>query len=153
MDQVIVEFVNSTPEPSEGVIVRIPPTVYQSLINSVPSDTVMMEGVDVYAYSSMVTYVDARYQDFPQSSIDYCRLLLANYLDALTSINKAVMYLLFNGTNKPVMDKFRRIVYWNWINVNTLFRSTIYPVVETSTISDVLDLAYIEETFRARYPY
>lgn len=154
---VITTFIDETPEPTSDSITRIPPDVYVALKSLIPEETLLdmelMEGIDVYAYSSMITYVYARYAEFPNTTLTYCRSLLANYMDALTSINKAVMYLLVRATNKTIMDKFRRIVVANWINTNTLFRQTILPTIEESTSTEILDLQYIEETFRARYPY
>lgn len=153
MDQVIIDFLDSVPEPGEGIITRVPANVYHVLESVVPVGTDMMQGVDVYAYSSMITYIDARYQEFPVDSVNYCRSLLSNYLNAMTSVNVAVMYLLFNSNNRDYAEKFRLIVYWNWINVNNLFRNTILPTIYSSTITDVLDLEHIEQTFRDRYPY
>lgn len=157
---VITAFVNETPEPTSDSIVRVPPNVYNVLKLLVPLHVIehtgieMMEGIDVFAYSSMVTYINAMYLDFPPNSYDYCKGLLDNYLSALTSISKAVMYLLVRSSiiDRPVLDKFRRIVYHNWNNVNKLFKTIVLPVVMDSTKTDVIDLDYVEETFRARYP-
>lgn len=168
--EVITAFINETPEPTSDTITRIPPDVYialKSLITCgdrcangtlIPEETLLnmelMEGIDVYAYSSMITYVYARYSEFPNTTFTYCRTLLANYMDALTSINKAVMYLLIRATDRTIIDKFRRIVVANWTNTNTLFRQTILPEIESSTIIDeTIHLELVELSFRARYPY
>lgn len=162
--EVITAFINETPEPTSDTITRIPPDVYialKSLITNgtlIPEETLLnmelMEGIDVYAYSSMITYVYARYSEFPNTTFTYCRTLLANYMDALTSINKAVMYLLIRATDRTIMDKFRRIAVANWTNTNTLFRQTILPTIESSTIIDeTIHLELVELSFRARYPY
>lgn len=154
---VITTFVNETPEPTSESITRIPPTVYNALRSLIPEDTLLdmdlMEGIDVYAYSSMITYVYAMYLEFPESSITYCRSLLSNYMDALTSISKAVMYLLVRSEDRTIMDKFRKIIVANWTNTNALFRKTILPTIEVSTLTDVVDLEQVELSFRVRYPY
>lgn len=151
---VITAFVNETPEPTSDSIVRVPPNVYSSLCGLMPDHMELMEGIDVYAYSSMVTYINAMYLDFPPDTYSYCSSLLSRYMEALTSINKTVMYLLVrsNMTSRPIMDKFRRIIYSNWTNVNKLFKIIILPKIMSSTGTDELDLSYIEDTFRARYP-
>lgn len=157
--EVITAFINETPEPTSDTITRIPPDVYVALKSLIPEETLidmeLMEGIDVYAYSSMITYVYARYSEFPNTTSAYCKSLLSNYMDALTSISKAVMYLLVRGMiEKPIIDKFRRIVVANWTNTNTLFRQTILPTIESSTIIDeTIHLELVELSFRARYPY
>lgn len=152
MDQAIIDFLDSVPEPSQDTIIGIPPDIYKILVDDTVDVVDMMQGIDAYAYISMVTYVDARYQDFPATCWNYVVQLLSNYNSAMTSINMAVSYIMFN-VQDPRMDKFRRIVYWNWINVNKLFKSTIIDAVYSSTITDVLDLGSVEQAFRARYPY